>query len=83
MKFIVIGTPVCGYCLQAKKLLEDKGFNYEYRCLTEIANEEQQRLMKIADKEFRTVPQIFIIDDDLNDEWRYVGGYTELAELIL
>ena len=76
MKYVVIGTPVCGYCRQAKAVLEQKGLDYKYVDLTEVAPAEQDRLMKIAGKEFRTVPQIFTVD---NDDWGYVGGYTELA----
>ena len=55
MKYIVIGTPVCGYCTQAKAVLERKELEYEYRDLTEISVKEQTRLMDIAEKEFRTV----------------------------
>ena len=76
MKYVIIGTPVCGYCRQAKAVLEQKGLEYDYKCLTEVAPGEQDRLMEIAGKEFRTVPQIFTVD---GDDWGYVGGYTELA----
>ena len=76
MKYVIIGTPVCGYCRQAKNILNIKELDYEYRCLTEIAPAEQDRLQEIAGKEFNTVPQIFTVD---NDDWGYVGGYTELA----
>ena len=79
MKYIVIGTPVCGYCTQAKAVLERKELEYEYRDLTEISVKEQTRLMDIAEKEFRTVPQIFVVEDD---KWCYVGGYTELNKLL-
>ena len=79
MKYVVIGTPVCGYCTQAKALLERKELDYEYRCLTEVSTEEQKRLMNIAEKEFRTVPQIFVVEDE---KWCYVGGYTELNKLL-
>jgi len=79
MKYVVIGTPVCGYCTQAKAVLERKELEYEYRDLTEISVKEQARLMDIAEKEFRTVPQIFVVEDD---KWCYVGGYTELNKLL-
>jgi len=52
MKYVVIGTPVCGYCTQAKAVLERKELDYEYRCLTEVAPEEQDRLQGIAKKNF-------------------------------
>ncbi|MAI05499.1 MAG: glutaredoxin [Euryarchaeota archaeon] len=75
MKYIVIGTPVCGYCTQAKNLLERKELDYEYRCLTEVSPKEQDRLQDIAGQAFRTVPQIFTVE---GETWGYVGGYTEL-----
>lgn len=78
MKYVVVGTPTCGYCTQAKALLERVGFVYEYKCLTEIAPAEQDRLVEIAGQEFRTVPQIFTINR--KDEWGYIGGYTELVK---
>ena len=78
MQYVVVGTPTCGYCRQAKALLEQKGLRHQYRCLTEVAEVEQDRLTKIAGVDrFRTVPQIFTV---INDEWAYVGGYTELAK---
>ena len=33
--------------------------------------------MEVAGQPFRTVPQIFTVEDD---QWGYVGGYTELAK---
>jgi glutaredoxin len=77
MKYVVIGTPVCGYCRQAKSVLEMNKLEYDYKCLTEVAPAEQDRLMKVAGQEFRTVPQIFTVE---GDDWSYVGGYTELAK---
>ena len=77
MKYIVVGTPVCGYCRQAKAVLEQNNLEYEYRCLSEVAPDEQDRLMEVAGQPFRTVPQIFTIE---NDHWGYVGGYTELVK---
>lgn len=79
MKYIVIGTPTCGYCTQAKAVLESKELDYEYRCLTEVSPREQDRLQDIAGKEFRTVPQIFVVE---GETWCYVGGYTELNKLL-
>lgn len=75
MKYIVVGTPVCGYCRQAKDLLERNGLEYDYRDLTQIALTEQERLMAVAGQVFRTVPQIFTVE---GEEWNHIGGYTEL-----
>jgi glutaredoxin len=75
MKYIVVGTPVCGYCRQAKDLLERNGLEYDYRDLSEISSAEQDRLMSVAGQVFRTVPQIFTVE---GEEWNHIGGYTEL-----
>ena len=77
MKYVVIGTPTCGYCTQAKAVLEQKELPYEYKCLTEVAPAEQDRLMEVAGQAFRTVPQIFTVEDD---QWGYIGGYTDLVK---
>jgi glutaredoxin len=77
MKYVVIGTPVCGYCRQAKAVLENNDLEYEYVDLTNVSQKEQDRLQDIAKTVFRTVPQIFVVECG---QWHYVGGYTELAE---
>ena len=77
MKYEVNGTPVCGYCVQAKRLLEDRELNYRYFDLTNVDEAKQDKLMEIAGFQFRTVPQIFTVEDG---ERKYVGGYTELNE---
>lgn len=79
MKYVVIGTPTCGFCKQAKTVLEQKNLAYEYKCLTEIAPAEQDRLMKVAKKVFRTVPQIFTVEDE---DWKYIGGFQDLKECL-
>jgi len=77
MRYVIVGTPTCGYCRQAKQLCTDKQLEYEYVCLTQVAPAEQDRLMEIAGQAFRTVPQIFTVE---GEEWSYIGGYTELRE---
>ena len=77
MKYEVYGTPICGYCVQAKRLLEDRELNYRYFDLTDVDEAKQDKLMEIAGFQFRTVPQIFTVEDG---ERKYVGGYTELNE---
>lgn len=79
MKYEVYGTPVCGYCVQAKRLLEVKGLEYEYFDLTKVDNDEQDKLMETAGQQFRTVPQIFTIE---SGQRTYVGGFTELNETL-
>jgi glutaredoxin len=77
LKYIVYGTPVCGYCIQTKKLLEQQGIPFDYKDLGDVSSDEKDMLMKIAGKEFRTVPQIF---KERKDGLQYVGGFTELKE---
>ena len=48
MKYVVVGTPTCGYCRQAKAVLEQNNLEYEYRCLTEVAPAEQAAEIKEA-----------------------------------
>jgi glutaredoxin 3 len=70
MKAIIWSKDICPYCIQAKKLLEFKGIEYEERKIgAGFTKEELLEEIPMA----RSVPQI-IIDDE------YVGGYTELKK---
>lgn len=62
----------CLYCDLAKKLLEEKSFNYE---VIELGNNEDL-YMKLVDKTGQsTVPYVFIDN-------QFIGGYTELKKFI-
>ena len=62
----------CPYCARAKRLLEDKGVDYEE---FEINSEPGKRDEMLSRANGRTtVPQIFI-------DGRHVGGSDDLAEL--
>jgi glutaredoxin 1 len=76
MKYHIYGTVGCGYCIQAKRILEQKDLPFEYIDLSELDGQEKSQLMEIAGIPFRTVPQIFTINED--DQLNYVGGFTEL-----
>ena len=78
MKYEVYGTPVCGYCVQAKRLLTNRELQFEYHDLTTVDSAWQDELMEVAGQQFRTVPQIFTVDED--GQRSYVGGFTELNE---
>lgn len=70
MKAIVWSKDHCPYCVQAKKLLEMKGIDYEER---NINNGWDREDLLAAVPGARTVPQIFL------DE-KLVGGFTELRK---
>jgi glutaredoxin 3 len=72
MKAIVWSNEGCTYCEQAKQLLASKGIEYEERNLAE--GWSVQQLHEVVPGA-RTVPQIFVDD-------KYVGGYTQLVELL-
>lgn len=66
----VYSTSMCGYCQQAKALLDDAGIEY-----TEIdVHEDAEAMALMREMEFTTVPQILI-----DDVW--IGGYAELTEM--
>lgn len=64
-------TPVCPYCVRAKRLLDTKGVKY-----TEIDVDDRDELRSwlVSASGQRTVPQIFINGTS-------IGGFVELAEL--
>ena len=68
MKAVVWSKEQCPYCVQAKKLLELKGIEYEERNIQKDWTKEQ---LLEAVPTARTVPQIFL-DGNL------IGGFTEL-----
>ena len=61
-------TRSCGYCMAAKRLLEEEGLSYTETDLT--GNPERRRKLIEATQKL-TVPQIFIGET-------HIGGYTEL-----
>ena len=72
-KIIVYTSDYCSYCVQAKKLLQNKGFDFDE---LNIHNDDSLRNEMLEKSNgMRTVPQIFINN-------LHVGGYTELATLV-
>ena len=67
----IFTTPLCGYCLMAKRLLMSRGITFEE---VDASGKPDLRLWLIQVSGQRTVPQIFI-------HGRSVGGYTELSVL--
>ncbi len=73
MARVVIYTKfLCPYCSRAKRLLEDKGVEYEEHDVT-MGGGKRQEMMQRANGR-HTVPQVFIGD-------RHVGGCDDLHAL--
>lgn len=71
-KIEIYTRPMCGFCYQAKKLLDKKGVSYsEYNIWAESGRKEE---MLTRSSGGQTVPQIFIDD-------KHVGGCTDLMTL--
>lgn len=70
MKAVVWSKDMCPYCVQAKKLLELKGIEYEERNINKDWTREQ---LLEAVPTARTLPQIFLDDE-------CVGGFQELKQ---
>ena len=67
---VVYSKNMCGYCVQAKNWLKNKGIEYK-----EINIEEQPEAREFVISEgHRTMPQIYI-------DGKSMGGYTELVKL--
>ena len=64
-------TPICGYCVMAKRLLNKRGVSYEE---INAAGQTDLRDWLIEATGQRTVPQIFI-------HGQPIGGFTELNAL--
>jgi glutaredoxin 3 len=68
---VMYRTKYCGYCMLAKRLLDQKGIPFRE---VDVSGDSNARawLTKVSGQ--RTVPQIFVGDQP-------VGGYRELAAL--
>lgn len=67
---VVYSKNMCGYCVQAKNWLKNKGIEYK-----EVNIEEHPEAREFVINEgHRTMPQIYI-------DGKSMGGYTELVKL--
>lgn len=71
-RVLLYTTPFCGYCRAAKRLLGDKGLDFEEIDVASDAGKRAEMIGRAGG--LRTVPQIFI-------HGRHVGGHKELAAL--
>ena len=67
----VYSSAMCGFCVRAKRLLEERGIPYED---FDVGADENLREDVVQRSGRRTVPQIFI-------DGRSIGGFEELAAL--
>ena len=58
----VIGKEHCGACMMTKNVLKAKGIEFEYSLLEEMAEEEQNSVIKMAEEQGR-LSMPFIIKD--------------------
>ena len=65
-------TPNCAFCLAAKTLLKQRGFDYEE---IRVDTDPQRLAEMVARTQRRSVPQVVIGE-------RVIGGYEELAEAV-
>jgi glutaredoxin 3 len=72
MKVEIYSKPACPFCVQAKTLAEQKGYDLTYKMLDEDFSREQ--LFEVFPTA-RTFPQI-IVDGDK------IGGFTEFKALV-
>ncbi len=71
-KVVMYCTAVCPYCVNAERLLKNRGVTEIEKIRIDL-DPEQNAIMQARSKR-RTVPQIFIDD-------RHIGGFDDLAEL--
>ncbi len=70
-KVRIYTTPVCPYCVRAKRLLQKKGVGYEE---IDVAGDDAAREQLAERTGLQTVPQIFIGEE-------HVGGSDDLHAL--
>ena len=76
MNYKVFGTPGCPYCVMAVDLLEARDLQYEY---VNLMDDDEAR-EAFVERQFKTVPQVYVEDSEAETGWSHIGGYTELRE---
>ncbi|MGB0960466.1 MAG: glutaredoxin 3 [Halocynthiibacter sp.] len=71
-KVEIYSSPLCGYCHAAKRLLKQKGVEFDETNVMMNADKRQEMMARAHGR--HTVPQIFIND-------AHIGGCDELYEL--
>ena len=73
-RFTIFGHQACGFCRQAKAVMETKGLDFRYVDIHEEGI-SQEDLAETVGRPVTTVPQIFHGEE-------YVGGYQELMQYL-
>ncbi|MDX2464804.1 MAG: glutaredoxin domain-containing protein [Porticoccus sp.] len=73
-RFTIFGHDACGFCRQAKAVLESKNLEFRYVNIHEEGISPAD-LAETVGRPVNTVPQIFHGKD-------YVGGYQELMQYL-
>jgi glutaredoxin 3 len=68
---LVYTTPICPYCVMAKRLLTEKGVGFKE---VDVAHDAEKRRWLTETTGQRTVPQIFI-------DGKPYGGFSDIAAL--
>lgn len=63
----------CSYCVEAKKLLNEKNIKFDEKRIDTDTNLRSELLNLVPN--VRTVPQIFVDN-------KHIGGYTDLVEFL-
>lgn len=73
-KILMYSSTVCPYCINAERLLKNKGVTVIEKINVDAQPELRQQMMEKTGR--RTVPQIYIDD-------RHIGGFDDLRALDL
>lgn len=74
-KVVIYTVDYCPYCNKAKKLLNEKGVEFEEHDISDNETEMRKKLGEMLNIEGRvSVPQIII-------NGNHIGGYTDLKQL--
>jgi len=71
MKIKMYTSNYCPYCMNAERLLKNKGFDIHEKVFVDRDPMILEKMIELTGK--RTVPQIFIED-------HYIGGFDDLRE---
>ena len=72
MNLVIYGKTQSPYCVKAKMVCEQRGFDYEYY---EMGTDFQLDFILLKFPGAKTFPQIMV-------DGTHVGGYTEMMELL-